>query len=409
MTTPLPSRSFAVLAACALLVPGLAVYVPLGLAPLLAVAAVLLLALWRGRVVDMARGQAPLVVLLTLLSLWATLSAAWSILPLHSFLEGVRLLALSAGGLIVLSAARALEPRQRRRLGFAIIGGVALAILLLLIEWASDGALAGLFVAGPGEQVRMTRFDRGSTVLVLTLWPALVALGRRSILWAPLLALAGSIAVLLMPSAAAALALAMSIAAFLVAWLWPRLVALSLAAAVVLLAVGLPFALPDDRGVVAIHQQAPWIKYSGIHRLMIWRFTADRIAERPWLGWGMDASRELPGSHTDLAELYPRAGIMPGATALPLHPHNAALQWRVELGLPGTLLCLAIVAWCLWSAARVPRVARGYCAAALAWATAALVVGMLSYGAWQAWWLSCLWLTAALHAGLSDSVATSDT
>jgi O-antigen ligase len=190
------------------------------------------------------------------------------------------------------------------------------------------------------------------------------------------------------------------------------LVALVLAAAAIFLTIALPPLLPHDRGVVAIHQAAPWIKYSGIHRLMIWRFTADRIAERPLLGWGMDASRELPGSHTDLARLYPQAGVMPDATALPLHPHNAALQWRVELGLPGGLLCLAIVCWGLWRAVRAPGLTRSYRAGALAWATAALVIGMLSYGAWQAWWLSCLWLTAALYAGVADPdaprAATSD-
>jgi exopolysaccharide production protein ExoQ len=394
---------FAVLAACAFIMPGLAVYAPLGLAPLLAVAAFVLLVVASNQVLAVACEVAPLAVLLVLLSLWATMSGTWSILPLHSFLEGLRLLALSAGGLIFLGAARALAPRQRRRLGMALVAGVALAVTLLLIEWASGAALARWVFARPG--LTLTRFDRGTTVLVLALWPALIALGQRRILWTPLLGLAGAAAVLLLSSAAAGLALAMSVAAFVVAWRWPRLVAFLLAAALVLLAVAFPYALPDDRGVVAIHQQAPWIKYSGIHRLMIWRFTADRIAERPWLGWGMDASRELPGSHTDLAELYPQADMTPDATALPLHPHNAALQWRVELGPLGALLCLAIVGWGLRRVVRAPGRGRGARAGALAWATAALAIGMLSYGAWQAWWLSCLWLTAALYAALADAEA----
>jgi O-antigen ligase len=391
-----------VLAACALIMPALAVYAPLGLAPLLAVSAVLLL-LAQGRSLARPRDVAPLTGLLVLLSLWATLSATWSILPQHSLFEGLRLLLLSAGGLILLGAARALDAPQRATLGIAVAIGVALAVVLLLVEGLSDGALLGAVLRQP---VRMTHFDRGSTVLVLSLWAALIALGRHRV-WALLLAAAAVVAVLLLPSAAATLALGVSVAVFLVAWRWPRLVALAMAAVALFLALALPPLLPSDRGVVAIHQAAPWIKYSGIHRLMIWRFTADRIAERPFLGWGMDASRELPGSHRDLAELYPQAGIMPDAEALPLHPHNAALQWRVELGWPGALLCVAIVGWIVWRVARAPALSAPYRAGALAWIAAALVIGMLSYGAWQAWWLSCLWLMAALYAGLADP-ATSD-
>jgi O-antigen ligase len=223
------------------------------------------------------------------------------------------------------------------------------------------------------------------------------------------LGLAGVVAVVLVPSAAASLALTASVAAFVLAWWWPRLVGGALAAVMILLTAALPYALPSDRGVVAIHQEAPWIKYSGIHRLMIWRFTADRIAERPWLGWGMDASRELPGSRADLAQLYPQAGLTPDATALPLHPHDAALQWRVELGPFGALLCVAIIGWGVWRVAGARRMGRAERAGALAWATAALVIVMLSYGAWQAWWLATVWLTAALYTalGAGESAATS--
>jgi O-antigen ligase len=213
------------------------------------------------------------------------------------------------------------------------------------------------------------------------------------------LALAGAVTPLVMASTAAALALVLSIAVFAVAWFAPRLVALALAGGIVLVAILLPLATPDDRSVVAIHQQAPWLKFTAIHRLLIWRFTADRIAERPFLGWGMDASRELPGGHLDFHTALPDAGVLPGSEALPLHPHNAALQWQVELGLPGTILALAILLWGFWRVGFAPGMPRLWRAGALAWASAALTIAMLSYGAWQAWWLACLFLTASLYAG----------
>ena len=67
---------------------------------------------------------------------------------------------------------------------------------------------------------------------------------------------------------------------------------------------------------------------STYHRLLVWGFTADRIEERPVLGWGLNASRAVPGGAKSLDVSEP---------ALPLHPHNAALQWRLELGILGVL------------------------------------------------------------------------
>ncbi len=113
------------------------------------------------------------------------------------------------------------------------------------------------------------------------------------------------------------------------------------------------------RAVVAIHHAAPWIKYSGIHRLLIWRFTADRIAERPALGWGMDASRALPGGKTDLAQLFPDAGLLPGSEALPLHPHDApCCNGRSSWAYPERCLRLAFVGWGLWRVGMDPRLPR---------------------------------------------------
>src|SRR5665213_1899120 len=109
------SGTGATLAACALALAPLAVVAPLALAPLFAVTALALLALDVRSVLGTLRRYAALAWLLLLLSAWATVSATWSILPLHSFLEGLRLGLIAAGGLVVLGAAAALAPEGRRR------------------------------------------------------------------------------------------------------------------------------------------------------------------------------------------------------------------------------------------------------------------------------------------------------
>jgi exopolysaccharide production protein ExoQ len=388
-----PGSAF-VLRACAFLIAPAAVIDPLSLAPLFALAAVTILALGRMVIIDAARPLAPLALLLAVLSLWATLSAAWSIVPLHSFLEGLRLMAIAAGGLVLLAAARTIEPEDRQRIASAAAIGLGIALALVLFEAATDGAATRLILRR--SFVPLSRFDRGATTIVMVLWPVLALNAARRALERWVLALATVAIAFALDSASAALALVVGFGAFALAWHAPRLVAAALALGLAALAIALPLATPDDRAIVALHEATPAIKWSGIHRLLIWRFTADRIAERPLLGWGMDASRALPGGKTRFADLFPGANLPGDAEALPLHPHDAALQWQVELGIPGTLLCLAIVAWGLWrvgAAHGVPPLVR---AAGLAWAASALVIGLLAYGAWQAWWLSCLFLGAAL-------------
>jgi O-antigen ligase len=234
--------------------------------------------------------------------------------------------------------------------------------------------------------------------MVLSLWPALAAQRRA---WPTLgIAVAVLVAVMTMVSTAAKVGMLVSLLSACISWRAPRLVAAAFGGGLVLLAIMLPLAAPDSRSVIAIHEEAPWIKSSGIHRLLIWRFTADRIADRPIQGWGMDASRELPGGHLNLGRALPAAGLGLNAEALPLHPHDAILQWQVELRVPGTVLSLAIVIWALWKLAWQASLPRWYLAGALAWAAAALVVAMLSYGVWQEWWLSSLWLTCASYAAV---------
>ena len=400
MTAPVAGRmsrwssASAVFALVAAVLPPLGVMAPLGLAPLLVVATLALLVIdWRLAVVAV-RDFSGIAALLAALSLWGMLSALWSILPAHSVFEGLRLLAVSAGGLICLAGARSLGPSERVWIGRAAVLGVALATALLITARFIDLELFSVMLKR-ARDYPLTRFDRGTTVVALALWPALAATTARK--WLPVvLVLAAGVAVLSLVDTAAKLALIVGLAALALGYRWPRLVAGILGVSLVAITIALPLATPSMSEVVAIHRSAPWVKPSGIHRLLIWRFAADRIAERPLLGWGMDASRELPEANRSVAEVVPESDLPANALLLALHPHNAVLQWQLELGIPGVLLCLGIV---LSGIARAVGDAQGsplHRVMRLAWTASALVIALLSYGVWQAWWLSCLWLTASL-------------
>ncbi|HYL32239.1 MAG TPA: O-antigen ligase family protein [Stellaceae bacterium] len=394
-----------ILAFAGFVAPPLAVLAPLGIAPLLTAVAVVLLIAAPRRLLASARPLLPLAALWAALAAFALLSATWSILPRHSVAEGGRFLAIGIEGLIALAAARSMSARDARHAGIAAAIGVAFAVGLVLFEWATDAALTR-WIHGLNSSVFIndSRYDRGVTTLVLILWPAALAL-RGSRVLQIIVAAAVALAAFIMPSAASLLAFFTGLAGFGVALRAPRLVAGTLAVTLVVGAALLPVAVPTYESTVQLQHTAPWIKSSGIHRLLIWRFAAERIADRPLLGWGMDASREIPGGKRDFGTTLPGIELGPGHDALPLHPHDALLQWRVELGVPGTILGLAIVVWALYRVGWRFAGEREAQAAALGWAATVTVIALLSFGIWQEWWLSIILLTASLLAASAADVA----
>jgi O-antigen ligase len=392
-----------ILAGAAAISAPLAVFAPLGLAPLLAVAALGLVACDPRAPLAAASRHVPLAALLLLLSLWGALSALWSPVPGHSLLEGARLLAVSAAGLVVFAAARTPAPARSRRLALALVAGVALALLLLQSERNDGEVLAHLLADRPAAApLDLARYDRGVTLLLLAAWPALLALATRFGGWAALAGAAPVAATLVeFASATAALAGLLGLLAFPLGARLPRLAAAGLVGVLLALALVLPLTAPDGDAIAGLQAALPSLKPSAVHRLAIWRFTAERIAERPILGWGMDASRALPGGRTPVAAAMTALRLPATAESLPLHPHDAALQWRVELGLPGALAAIALIALILWRLAGdrgLSPATRGFC---FAYAASAATVASLSFGVWQAWWLSALWLTASWLAALA--------
>lgn len=111
---------------------------------------------------------------------------------------------------------------------------------------------------------------------------------------------------------------------------------------------------------------APFLSESWRQRIGYWRKAVEWIEAKPLPGWGLDSSRAFgPG--------------------IRLHPHDAALQIWMELGLIGAVA--AAIAWAailagLSRPARTPAAA-----AAAATSTAYLAFGAVSFGVWQEWWL----------------------
>jgi O-antigen ligase len=112
----------------------------------------------------------------------------------------------------------------------------------------------------------------------------------------------------------------------------------------------------------------PHIQLSWDERLDMWAFASAKIMEKPWTGWGLDASRTF-------------------GSAISLHTHDAAVQIWLELGAVGAVLAAAfwIGVWTLIEG--LARRDRAAAAAASGTTVAYLTIGGLSFGVWQEWWL----------------------
>ena len=382
-----PSRPLFLLAA---LFAPLGVIAPKVVVPLLALAASWMIIhrlrsgqLWRPFRSSAAIPAAAIIV-------WALASAFWALDPQAALITVAKLAAVLLSTLLLVDGIRDISREDHEPLRRALIGAFAIAAILLVSESLSGAAAHKWFYEFQGrkDQFDETVLNRAEAMLFMMAWTtALVVWQLKGGLWgfAPILAAIISIGIGVSNSSALAMALSLiclPFAHYFGVWFLRGLavlVFLSMLAAPLLPGTYLS---PDRwSGQFGEHQ------YSALHRLHIWEFTAERIAEAPILGWGMDASRRIPGGDTKLAG---------GGNVMSVHPHNASLQIWLELGAIGAVLAAMALAALFWRASTLKE--RYQRAAAAGLLVSALALAHLSFGIWQTWWMAALALNGAMFA-----------
>lgn len=352
---------------------------PLGFALLVSLVGLVSLSAMR-----FGRREWPLFALLGLAAGWAALSMLWS--PHRpDDLEGNTALKLVLQLPLYWAAwcaARRADPDLRRRALRVFAWGLAGLGVILLVESLAGAAGYQTFRALIGDPLRpdlaQKNVAQGSFVLAL-LWPVAFVGGWRAGApgWLALPMVAGT-ALLAQHfrSDAALLAVGVAMAAAGVAMVWPRSgpKAMGLGAAATVL--GMPLLIMA-------------LRWSGVggdlpeswrQRMGYWFHALDRIDTHPWRGWGLDSSRTF-------------------SPDIQLHPHNGPLQLWLELGVLGA--ALGALVWIVIFR-RLARDARSLLAAATAGSAAVYVLfGLVSFGAWQEWWLA-LGAWAATIAALAE-------
>lgn len=366
-------------------IPLLAWAAPLGFSPLVTIAGWMTLFAWKE-----VRRVVPIPALAAMLIFWASASAVWS----PAFAEvsigdygdleeqtWLKLILQFAFYTPVALAAWAMTPVAARRPSLMLAAVVLASAVVTLAEALTGAALYSAAKAAFDDPIRPDLARKNAAqavyVLALLLWPtALVLMNEGRVRLALLLGLAVASAAVLFGASAPVLALAVSLVAFLIARAAPERGPKALAFAAWSFVLLFPAVVRTlDLGGV-LDAVKPHLGASWAARLDIWSFAAERIFERPFTGWGLDASRTF-------------------GEAIPLHPHDFALQIWLELGLVGALIA-ATLWWAVFRLTRKGGAGDGASVGALAGAASAyFVISALSFGVWQEWWLALGVLTAA--------------
>ena len=319
----------------------------------------------------------PILIALTALLAWALLSLAWS--PIHppahlgrykdlEDFTALKLLIQLPLYLAFVIAAGRVSPAGARRALIGLAVGFLVVSVIVLFEALRGQTLYLQLRQATGEAFRpdLARRNVARAVypMALLLGPSLLVLSDRRWLAAALAALTFAAALLLNVDAPLVAVVAGAGAWALVAFAGRIgvFVLTGLAGAYVVLA---PLVIHFvGHGRLATVGKASWGE-----RARIWSFVSDRIFQKPFRGWGLDASRVFTDD-------------------VPLHPHDAALQLWLELGAVGAVLGALVAVGAFYALEPLRRRDPQAAGAAAAAAAAYLVIGALSFGVWQEWWLA---------------------
>jgi len=325
-----------------------------------------------------------------ILPAYAVLSAAWALVPANAAITGAKLLGYFMAAMAVVVVVDRLSDAERRSVLIWGAAGLVIVELVVWVDLATAGAISGLVKPAP---FTTNYYSRGAAVSACAVLPIAVGLFRLagSRLAVGFAGICGATVFVLDNEASKVAAVVGILVYVVVRWrgilFWPAIL-FPLALGIMSPAF---FANGLDNGLLCTVFN---VKPSAAHRLMIYEFSSRRIFEKPFLGWGMDASRSIPGGK-DVARIFdcgyrdgpPRN--QEGGSLLPLHPHSASLQVWLELGAVGVALFTGLLG------VLVPRLQRRYASAdgralIAGLFTAIFLVYNIGFGLWQGWLIFAL-------------------
>ncbi len=308
----------------------------------------------------------------------AGLGFLWSDAPQEIVRKLPRLGFLFVWGLLALAAIQHVTPKIAEKTMTLTILAIALALVVIAIEVNYDfivyRTLVAIFTQNTQRVLINGNFvNQPALLTALYLWPVSLALWLKGFRFFSIALIAFALVVFI-PSDSQSVGLALALGALASSFtaVFPRLMKICFSLALVGFMVAMPLIPQFLQSLVQVYEIK--LPASGLYRLDIWNFVIGKILERPYLGYGLEASRVI-GANTGSLDHT-------GASLRFLHPHNGFLQTWLELGLAGYVI-LGLL--CLWLIHKISLLggARKIFSAGL------LVCGLslfaMAYGMWQSW------------------------
>jgi len=378
-----------------------------GLAPLVIIGSICCVIILRVQARKIIWLGLPVFLILSCFCLWALLSSLWSADPVASSIGSVRLFGNILAGLLLFVTIRNLSKEEKNLTLKFLLTGFLIVICIVVLEILLGGPI---FIALKNQYISIERVWQGQNsgifwlnpvmvVLSLFIWPISVGLYKKifsfSLKKFPVLSMVFGFSMILILSItisffSGVLAILCGLLGATIISIFGRWVAIAAVLVIAVVSFSLPFGFYVSQNPISQINSLIHLPTSAVHRIGIWKFTSDKVIEHPLVGWGMNASKSIPGGKSFL---FFEDGTQLGS-ALPLHPHNVILQIWLELGLPGIVLFLALCIFIIMTS--VNRLKLKF-ESAMIFGQFITILGIsnVSFGMWQAWWISTIWLSVS--------------
>ena len=119
---------------------------------------------------------------------------------------------------------------------------------------------------------------------------------------------------------------------------------------------------------------------SWVERADFWQHSVELISQKPILGWGMNSSDFIENIFDNSS-----------TNLIISHPHNIPLQLQLESGIIGGILFCIVLLTIYLKIMKIKE--RNLVCALLASYSAFLIFSLVSFNAWQTWWLCTIFIT----------------
>ena len=337
-------------------IPVLGFIAPRGLAPLVIIGGIVGILLFKiqsksaSRPIHWLNGY--FIAILFCFCIWSFISIFWSINSWSASVGALKLTGnMIAGGLLFTIIRSLNEVEKKFALRWLFFGIIFVAGLLILEIYLGDPIyliLKNMSTEKTSTSDKAFWLNSVAVILAMLIWPLCIEKLNRNIrgklnIETILFIFFGIGLVLLLliqiRFSSGILAFCFGIFSAGFALVLKRRVAIIASTIIVCFSLVLPLAFKHVENPAKQINELISLPFSAQHRIAIWEFTADKVSQKPYLGWGFNASKLMPDGKN---RLFSYTG-QPYGEALPLHPHNAIMQVWLELGLPGIILYISLV------------------------------------------------------------------